>query len=119
MDVTHSMISVNTGRIRENNRKDLVINYRKTLDTGFSILHERHVNFSHLHDSQELSDGEVIILLGKTQTCGFLILAKRIAPPIKQIITDPAGRYVFFKIKNTTDAVLALYVPSRTMKEQR
>ena len=42
---------------------------------------------------------------GKTQTCGVLVLAKRTAPPIEQIITDPAGRYVFFKIKNTADAV--------------
>ena len=29
---------------------------------------------------------------GKTQTCGVLVLAKRTAPPIEQIITDPAGR---------------------------
>ena len=56
---------------------------------------------------------------GKTQTCVVLVIAKRTAPPIEQIITDPAGRYVFFKIKNTTDAVLALYAPSGTMKQQR
>ena len=55
----------------------------------------------------------------KTQNCGVLVLAKRIVPPIEQIITDPVGRCVFFKIKNKADAVLALYTPSATMKERR
>ena len=113
------MISVNIGGIRENNRRDLVISYCKTLDTDFSILQETHVNFSHLHDIRELWDGEVIISPGKTKTCGVLVLAKRAAPPIEQIINDLAGRYIFLKIKNTTDAVLALYVPSGIMKERR
>ena len=54
MDVTYKMISENTGVIRENNRRDLVINYFKTLDTGFSILQEANVNFSHRHDIREL-----------------------------------------------------------------
>ena len=112
------MISVNTGGIRENNGRDLVINYCKTLDSDFSILQETRINFSYLHDIRELWDGEVIISPGKAQTCGVLVLAKRKAPPIEQIITDP-GRYVFFKIKNTADAVLALYSPSATMKERR
>ena len=113
------MISVNIGGIRENNRRDLVISYCKTLDTDFSILQETHVNFSHLHDIRELWDGEVIISPGKTKTCGVLVLAKRTAPPVEQIINDLAGRYIFLKIKNTTDAVLALYVPSGIMKERR
>ena len=119
MDVTYNMISVNTGGIRENNRKGLKINVCKTLDTNFSIFPEAHVNFTHLHDIRELWDKEVIISPGKTQTCAVLVLAKRTAPPIEQIITDPAGRYVFFKIKHTTDAALALYAPSGTMKEPR
>ena len=87
MDVTYSLISVNTRGIRENNRRDLVINYCKTLDSDFSILQETHVTFSHLHDIKELSDGEVIISPGKTQTCGVLVIAKRRAPPKEQIIT--------------------------------
>ena len=119
MDVTYNMKSVITGGIRENNRWDLVINYCKTFDTNFSILQETQANFSHLHDIRELWDEEVIISPGKTQTCGFLVLAKRTAPPIEKTITDPAGRYVFFKIKNATDAVLALYPPFGTMKERR
>ena len=94
MDVTKSMRSVN-------NRRDLVINYCEKLDTEFSMLQKIHVNLSHLHDIRELWEGEVIISLGKTQTCGVLVLAKRKDPPIEQIITDPSGRYVFFKVKNT------------------
>ena len=74
---------------------------------------------SHLHELRELWDGEVIISPGKTQTCGVLVLAKKTAPPIEQILTKPAGRYVFFKIKNTTDPAMAIYAPSETMKEQR
>ena len=110
MDVKHSMIPVNTGGIRENNRLDLVINCCTTLDD--SILQETHVNLSHVHDIRKLWDGHVIILPGKTQTCGVLVLAKRTAPPIEQIITDPAGIYMFYsKSKNTTDSVLALYAP--------
>ena len=54
MDVTYKMISENTEVIRENNRRDLVINYFKTLDTGFSILQEANVNFSDRHDIREL-----------------------------------------------------------------
>ena len=112
------MISVNTGGIKENHGRDLAINYCKTLDTNFSILQELHVNFSHLHNISELCDGKVIISTGKTQTCGILVLTKRTDPPVEQIINDPAGRYVFFKIKNTRD-VLALYVPSGTIKQWR
>ena len=77
------------------------------------------VNFSHLHYIRELWDEEVIISPGKKQTYDVLVLAKRTASPIEQIITDPAGRYVFFKIKNTADPVLTLYDHSGTMKEQR
>ena len=69
------------------------------MDTNFSILQETHVNFSHLHDISELLNGELIISTAKTQSCGALVLAKRTASPIEQIITDPAGRYVFFKLK--------------------
>ena len=54
MDVRYKMISENTEVIRENNRRDLVINYFKTLDTGFSILQEANVNFSDQHDIREL-----------------------------------------------------------------
>ena len=53
------MILVNTVGIRENNRRDLVINYCKELDTDFSILQETHVNFYHLHDIRELWDGNL------------------------------------------------------------
>ena len=114
------MISVNSGGIREYNRRDLVINYCKTLDTDFSILQKTLVNFFlHLHDIRELWDVEVIIAPVKTQTYGVLALAKRTATSIEQIITDPGGRYVYFKIKNTTDRVLAIYAPSGTMKERR
>lgn len=96
MDVTKSMRSVN-------NRRDLVINYCEKLDTEFSMLQKIHVNLSHLHDIRELWEGEVIILLGKTQTCGVLVLAKRTAHPTEQIISAPNGRYVYCKTKNTTD----------------
>ena len=109
MDVTYSMISVNSGGIREYNRRDLVINYCKTLDTDFSILQKALVNFFlHLHDIRELWN-----------SYGVLALAKRTATSIEQIITDPGRRYVYFKIKNTTDPVLAIYAPSGTMKERR
>ena len=113
------MISANTGGIKENNRWDLVINYCKTLNRDFPISQETHINFSRLRNISKLWDEEVIISPGKTQTCGVLVLAKGTPHPIEQIITDPAGRYVFFKIKNTTDAVFAFYVPSRTVKERR
>ena len=105
------MISVNTGGIRENNRRELVINYSKALVSAFSILQKTHVNFPHLHNIKELWSGEVIISPGKTQTCTVLVLPKRTTPPIKQIITDPAGRYAFFKNKNTANAVLAFTCP--------
>ena len=82
-------------------------------------MQETHVNFSHLHNIRELWDGEAIISPGKTQTCGILVLAKRTARPVDQIRTEPARRSVFFKVKNTTDALLAFYVPSATMKEPR
>ena len=70
MDVMYSMISVNNGGIRQNNRLDLVINYCKTLDSDFSILQETHVKFSNLHDIRVFCDGEVMFSPGKTQTCG-------------------------------------------------
>ena len=41
------------------------------------------------------------------------------SPPIGQIITYPAGRCAFFKIKTSTDAALSLYSLSATMKEWR
>ena len=53
-DVMCSIISVNNGGIKENNRRDLVINYCKTLDANFSILEEAHVNICYLQDIREL-----------------------------------------------------------------
>ena len=43
MDVTYSIILVNTGGIRENNRRDLVIKYCKVLGMDISILKETHL----------------------------------------------------------------------------
>ena len=105
-------------RDREIDKQDLAINYCTTLDMDFSILKETHVSFSHLRDIRELWDREVIIWPEKTQACGVLVLTKRSAPPIEQIIADPAGRYVSFKIKNTTDVILALYISSGKMKNR-
>ena len=120
MDFMYRMISVNIGGIRENNKRNLVISYgKKNWIPYFSILLETHVNFSHLNDIRKLWDGEVIISPGKTQTCGVLVLAKKTASPMEQIITEPAQRHVFFKIKNTADAALTLYAPSEIMKERR
>ena len=111
MEVTFSMISLNTGGKRENKRRDLVINCCKTLDTDFSILQETNVNFSHLHNIREIWDGEAIILSEKTQTCGVLILAKRITSPIEQIITDPAGKICFFQNRKYNRCCLSLICP--------
>ena len=46
-------------------------------------------------------------------------MARKDAPDIEQIISDPSGRYIFFKIKGTGDAILSVYAPSRMMKERR
>ena len=105
------MISANTGGIKENNSWDLVINYCKTLNRDFPISQETHINLSRLRNISKLWDEEVIISPAKTQTCGVLVLAKGTPHPIEQIITDPAGRYVFFKIKNRADGVIAFHVP--------
>ena len=113
------MISANIGGIKENNRWDLLINYCKTLNRDFPISQETHINFSRLRNISKLWDEEVIISPGKTQTCGVLVLAKGTPHPIEQIITDPAGRYVFFKMKNRADGVIAFRVPSGTMKGWR
>ena len=64
-------------------RRDLVIDYNKTLDTDFSIFQETHVNFSHLDSTREVGDGEVKISSGKTHNLGTLARAKRTAPPIE------------------------------------
>ena len=77
------MITVNTSGVRKSNRRDLVINYCKTLDTDFSIWKETYVNFSHLRDIRELWDGEVIMSPGKWQTFGVLVLAKTTASPVE------------------------------------
>ena len=77
------MISVNTGGLKENNRWYLVINYCEKLNMDLSILQEKHVNFSHLHDIREIWGGKVIISQGKTQTCSVLVLVMRAALPIE------------------------------------
>ena len=78
-----------------------------------------HSRSTLLFDIRDPRDAETIIPRGKTQTRGDPVLPKRTAPPIEQIIINPAERYVFFKTKNRTNAALALYVPSGTMKERR
>ena len=80
---------------------------------------KKYVNFSYLHDISELWDGEAKISPGNTLTCGVLVLAKSKVSPMEQTIIDPAARYVFFKIKNTVDAVLALYATSGIIKKLR
>ena len=119
MDAKYSLISVNTGGIRSNDRRDLVINYCEQLDADFSILQETHINISSLAVIKEIWEGDILISPGTTQSKGVLVLAKKNAPAIEQITTDPSGRYIFFKIKNTDDAVLAIYAPSGMMKERR
>ena len=66
---------------REIKRRDKVNNYCKKLDTDSSILQETHVNFYHLHNIRELSDGEVKISPGKTKIYGILVLAKKTVYP--------------------------------------
>ena len=116
MDAKYSLVSVNNGGIRSNDW--ITENYCEQSGADFSIFQETHTNISSLEGTKEIWEGDILISPGTTQSKGVMVLAKKNAPGIEQIITDPPGRYIFFKIKDTDDAILAIYTPLRNDQNQ-
>ena len=80
MDAKYSLLSLNTGGVKTNDRRDLLVNYCDQIGADFSILQETHTNISSIESIKGMWDGEVIISPGTSQTKGLIVLARKGAP---------------------------------------
>lgn len=88
MDTKFSLLSVKNRGIRINDRRDLVLNYYEQLGADFSIVQVRNSNFSSLESIKEMCEGDILISRSTMQSKGLMILVKKDAPTIEQIIID-------------------------------
>ena len=50
---------------------------------------------------------------------GVLLLVNSFAPKIDILKTDTKGRFIIFRVANTSDVVVVLYAPSGILKEKQ
>ena len=62
---------------------------------------------------------EVYISPDTTFRDGILLLVNSSAPKIDILKTDTKGRFIIFRVANTSDVVVVLYAPSGILKEKQ
>ena len=115
----YSVLSCNTAGLRGEDRLAVATNFALSEQPDFSVFQETHLDYTHMQDIKNNWDGEFLISPGQTQTGGILILQAQNSPAIKDIKSDPKGRYILFRIKDSNDLVAAIYAPSGASKEKQ
>ena len=117
--ICYNIISLNSGGLRTKQRLDTALQFCKNSAADFSILQETHLGPAKYNDIKNQWQGEVYISPGTTFRDGILLLVNNTAPKIKILKTDTNGKFIIFKILNTSDVVVALYAPSGIIKEKQ
>lgn len=89
-DSSYSIIFVNTGGLRTQDRLELAKYNQLQIDRK----------------------GQIILAPGMVHRYGIMLLSKNPAPEIELLRSDPKGKYLIFTITSTNDTVVAIYVPS-------
>ena len=97
----------------------MALQFCKNSGAGFSVLQETHLGPAKYNDIKKQWQGEVYISRGTTFRDEILLLANRFAPKIDILKTDTKGRFIIFRVKNTSDVVVALYAPSGIIREKQ
>lgn len=115
----YNIISLNAGGLRTKQRFDTALQFCKNSGADFSILQETHLGLTKYDDVKNQWQGEVYISPGTTFRDGILLLVNNSAPKIKILKTDNNGKFIIFRIVNTSDVVVALYAPSGIVREKQ
>ena len=97
----------------------MALQFCKNSGAGFSVLQETHLGPAKYNDIKKQWQGEVYISWGTTFWDGILLLANRFAPKIEILKTDTKGRFIIFRVTNTSDVVVALYATSGIIREKQ
>ena len=116
---SYSIISLNTGGLRTQDRLDTALQYCKNSEADFSILQETHLGPAKYNQLRNDWQGQIILAPGTVHRDGIMLLRKNSAPEIQLLRSDPKGKYLIFNIVNTNDTVVAIYAPSGILKEKR
>ena len=119
LQLCYNIISLNSGGLRTKQRFDTALQFCKNSAADFSILQETHLGPPKYNDIKNQWQGEVYISPGTTFRDGILLLVDIFAPKIKILKTDTNGKFIIFKILNTSDVVVPLYRPSGIIKEKQ
>ena len=119
MDLCYNIISLNAGGLRTQQRFDTAIQFCKNSGADFSILQETHLGPAKYNDIKNQWQGEVYISPGTTFRDGILLLVNNSAPKIEILKTDTNGKFLIFKIVDTSDVVVALYAPSGIIEKNK
>ena len=117
--ICYNIISLNTGGLRTKQRFDTALQFCKNSGANFSILQETHLGPTKYNDIKNQWQGEVYISPGTTFRDGILLLVNNSAPKIEILKTDTNGKFIIFRIVNTSDVVVALYAPSGIIREKQ
>ena len=116
---SYSIISLNTGGLKTQDRLDTALQYCKNSEADFSILQETHLGPAKYNQLRNDWQGQIILAPGTVHRDGIMLLRKNSAPEIQLLRSDPKGKYLIFNIVNTNDTVVAIYAPSGILKEKR
>ena len=115
----YNIVSVNAGALRTKERFDTALQFCKNSGADFSVLQETHLGPAKYNDIKSQWDGEIYISPGTTFRDGILLLANSSAPKLDILKTDKTGKFIIFRITNTSDVVVALYAPSGILKDRQ
>ena len=115
----YNIISLNSRGLRTKQRFDTAFQFCKNSGADFSILQETHLGPAKYNDTKNQWQGEVYISPGTTFREGILLLVNNSTPKIEILETETNGKFIIFRIVNTSDVVVALYAPSGIIREKQ
>ena len=112
-------ISLNSEGLRTKERFDTALQFCENTGAEFSVLQETHLGLDKYIDIKNQWEREIHISPGTMFRDGMLILARNNAPKIDILKSNPKGKYILFRVSDTTDVAAVIYAPSGILKQKQ
>ena len=115
----YNIISLNTGGLKTKERFDTALKFCQDSGADFSILQETHLGSNKYNEIRNQWNGEVYISPGTTFRDGIILLLKGNVPKMDILKSDTLGKFIIFRVSNTTDVIANIYAPSGGLREKQ
>ena len=93
-------------------KQNLALQFCRNRNKDVSILTETHINLDQIHHIRNNWLSTIFFSPGDSPTKGLLVLLHLCLEGVTEVVTDPKGRFVSFKVTPSNDIVLCVYALS-------